>query len=1712
MQLDNDLGGALFTSPVHLIGFSRGTGVTSEISQRLGTYYPNIPDLQQTTLDPHDFRQDNLSVPLDKFKQFALTLLNKAQNLPIVGFPAVQDVAGAIVEATNSILRAFFNVDTVHYGDFLDPVVTVWKNVSFADNYWQKVPHPSQPPAINITPDGRPLVALTARPDDGIPTYDPALPSPANIDLNLSGRPGFTRDDLPDISFGGPHLRVKSWYAGTVALGLDDSPTEPASFHLAPSEFGETIPQGPDKVWRKRTERDFSKYVSFDGTQDNGRPWYRAQEAAPSGTLPWLTQAYPTDTVINSGQDTAPWEGIGEGWFYSVLGGGRSVRPAAPGVPRSPVTADNSKYKPAEAAVPSVFNGNFDVSIRPDRGRFPIPIPTSLFPTSRADFAGSWAELPGWSFHGGSGGLTDGFFLKTLTNPADLKRFFPQLDTSTQDFQNLKRLADGRVVLEDALPAGIPGFSWTPQAVDTVAEMGHQGLLNRSLDLVDWNLLNFFPDPIASLPLKSITHNRMYIPATANVLKFDTLVLNPGKDVQVQFELPDPSQPDPWSKPIVMSAGMISVSATDTEFQTSFLTIPDAVKGKMARLTFKVEDSVGILPAQVLLDNVELDGVVLQDDSGNANDDRVLMVEDHFVPPQLPPPGPAPFDDPNDAESDTPDPSVGNLQAPPPQSLDVTPDLGGVAGRDKHTVTIKNLGTAKEDVLVTVNPNDFLVYLPSGTNGSDEKLFNNFTDSDDRSLGRFTLDAKGGANDTLKLTFEGRLRPDYLNHLGTIEDQVLQAIVHVYSSPQGPSPSNIAQTLEPQDFKIFYVVDGADDSAFDKTLKLADTLGGDTRTLTVSRGTGVPPGMITLETTPLDTTGGTFTVDGTRIQYQAAPVADGEQAKLATALLSLNYWGDPLDPQSLLTLRSRATPRHVLNISVPDMKQAFSGLLSRGAFANFIQLFAPPGTGSVINAFDQNFDQFLDGFKRVFTKVYRTEGGVGTDELAINYLDTSGGGDVQFAFGQDLRDANGNPITSLGSAPLRNSGSYWTTFMETFYKTEQVVVVTGTDPTPRPAENYFSLASLRFMLDQMINPFRRSGFTLYVDNLAKKIGGSGSGWTPAQFGEYVGITAAHEFGHNIGFKDEYRRAPNGGRDPNFNLFDLPTLWSGTQAADILPAHKLSLGLAFNKPSQNVPLNADLLDDLIYNFWEEEFKNASVVYSQKYGNDPPPRRVADDGYELDVPADGPPTGLSAGDPDLLSHLARGTGAAPVLPSTQAPLVAAAPIPAGLVNGTFTVSDSSDPRFGWTVRGSGSLADGQALLREDNRVITDLSQTFILPAGAKQLRFTITRSQFGDNGLINPPDAFEAALLDAATGLPLVGAAAGLTQTDAFLNVQPTGEIFRGPQVTLSDSPDSSMAVAVDVSGVPAGTKATLYFDLLGFGPAGSSVVIRNVALGDLVSPPPPGSGGGSGGGGNQGGVGGTSSGGSGGQTGGGSGQGVAGTGGGPGGITLVTQLSSANAEGTGPVASGETTFVLLPPVPTMSPVEGQEATRRRERAQTAGPEENGLPRQGGYFDLGGGTDDEPDDPDDFWLWLPFAEPSAVQPPAPGKPGGAGGDQWSCSPDGPQARRHQAEETGVLPPEPSCFEAEAPAPAPVPSEEAPGRDWVIALDAAFAQAGQDAGLDGDRGGADLGVAGAAWLGLLGLTHAAEAPGRRGRRAGSSPSGIAHPRRGTGLGPVS
>src|SRR5262245_53492691 len=183
------------------------------------------------------------------------------------------------------------------------------------------------------------------------------------------------------------------------------------------------------------------------------------------------------------------------------------------------------------------------------------------------------------------------------------------------------------------------------------------------------------------------------------------------------------------------------------------------------------------------------------------------------------------------------------------------------------------------------------------------------------------------------------------------------------------------------------------------------------------------------------------------------------------------------------------------------------------------------------------------------------------------------------------------------------------------------------------------------------------------------------------------------------------------------------------------------------------------------------------------------------------------------------------------------------PAAIVNTDFSVNNPADPQFGWTIAGSGSVVNNQGVLDENSSVLTEFSQGFSFPANATLLRFTLVRSSLQANSANNPPDAFEAALLDGSQS-SLVGVAQGLSNTDAFLNSQQTGEVFFGPQVQVPGVSTSGqvanltfpLIITVDVSGVAAGTQATLFYDLLGFAPATSSVLMDDVQLLEGRQPP------------------------------------------------------------------------------------------------------------------------------------------------------------------------------------------------------------------------------------------------------------------------------------
>jgi hypothetical protein len=121
--------------------------------------------------------------------------------------------------------------------------------------------------------------------------------------------------------------------------------------------------------------------------------------------------------------------------------------------------------------------------------------------------------------------------------------------------------------------------------------------------------------------------------------------------------------------------------------------------------------------------------------------------------------------------------------------------------------------------------------------------------------------------------------------------------------------------------------------------------------------------------------------------------------------------------------------------------------------------------------------------------------------------------------------------------------------------------------------------------------------------------------------------------------------------------------------------------------------------------------------------------------------------------------------------------------GITNGQFDQLLTQ-----WDTRGSIQVTNANLTLREDDPLLANLSQTFIIPTGAKILQFTLTDAYL-DQSPLNPGDTFEIALLNAQTRQSLLTPITTLTQTDSLLNLQNSGQLYRTTATYLSDLPDA-----------------------------------------------------------------------------------------------------------------------------------------------------------------------------------------------------------------------------------------------------------------------------------------------------------------------------------
>ena len=161
---------------------------------------------------------------------------------------------------------------------------------------------------------------------------------------------------------------------------------------------------------------------------------------------------------------------------------------------------------------------------------------------------------------------------------------------------------------------------------------------------------------------------------------------------------------------------------------------------------------------------------------------------------------------------------------------------------------------------------------------------------------------------------------------------------------------------------------------------------------------------------------------------------------------------------------------------------------------------------------------------------------------------------------------------------------------------------------------------------------------------------------------------------------------------------------------------------------------------------------------------------------------------------------------------------------LVSGPIINGDFTNGLTGWKVetRGhhAGSLAGrvetsgGFVRLVENESFLVSVQQRFTLPEAPVSISFDVRVALEAPNGGL--PDAFEVSLLDDAhTSL----VPTFKPEASAFFNVNPGNQVSLAPGVTFD-----GVRVTLNISQVPPGTAATLYFDLVGNPPGHDSVAI------------------------------------------------------------------------------------------------------------------------------------------------------------------------------------------------------------------------------------------------------------------------------------------------
>ncbi|WP_301100271.1 hypothetical protein, partial [Propionivibrio sp.] len=643
IKLENDTGHRLFNSPLHFIGFGRGASVNSEVTQRMGKYFPEVKDIQFTTLDPHDFKQPSLNLITTLLIGDLSTVAGIVQWFPNLITKAIAKIVGVGTTWIGRILD-MGGFGSLKYGDYLDPVINRWSNIGFFDNYYQQLGKPevwvgSGLGRLTFTVNGREIVSDPSKNIVG-----------ADVNINLDSMAGFNHEDVMwspwifKVGTNQAHFRVLGWYYGTANL---------ATNRYRDSSWLHWIPQ---YIYRSPSDRRNllatleaynlpavvanGLFGTNSGSFEKGNAWYRAGEINVGET---------GASAESDKADQRSQEGTGIGWGYSYLGGGATKRPVTPLVGASVEDGGASTQQGnTKEAIPGVFDGDFQSARNPVYGRYGS-IQTGF-------------EIPGWSFQGGSGSWFQGithqsFYFDKEAMKADLPNInqalwdefgFPD-GTNTRLFAwtALKTVVTtllnptSWIRLAEWLATSADGF-WGKLLKNPVMTQLVKGLAIK----YGWNLAtNVMPDILKYIQQKwlnvkgvlsgagdVLTHDWQYFPPDKTTLLFDVStpkqIALPTEDGSDLFTVDSKSVPLSVSgvllvdfkdaNGVVLSTESVPVPVAAGVTRTNVrVTIPAALRGKVGQFSFRVADvralqkagnqSVSTVPWETEIDNVRLE-------------------------------------------------------------------------------------------------------------------------------------------------------------------------------------------------------------------------------------------------------------------------------------------------------------------------------------------------------------------------------------------------------------------------------------------------------------------------------------------------------------------------------------------------------------------------------------------------------------------------------------------------------------------------------------------------------------------------------------------------------------------------------------------------------------------------------------------------------------------------------------------------------------------------------------------------------------------------------------------------------------------------------------------------------------------------------------------------------------------------------------------------